>query len=209
MTDAQRRALQELLPRYGLDHLPGRWDLQECFGRTAARFLEIGFGSGAALLEMASARPQDDFLGIEVHRPGVGSLLQQVTSRELANVRVSCRDAVEVLNEHIGDATLDGVYVFFPDPWHKTRHHKRRIVQASFAELVAAKLKAGGVLHLATDWETYAHHMLQVLTECSGLRNQAGNGSFAARGERPITKYERRGLRLGHAVWDLIFERVD
>ena len=154
-------------------------------------------------------RPQDDFLGIEVHRPGVGSLLQEVAGRELSNVRVSCRDAVEVLNDHIGDATLDGVYLFFPDPWHKTRHHKRRIVQTPFVDLIASKLQVGGVFHLATDWEGYAHHMLQALTECNRLSNQAVSGSFATRGERPITKYERRGLRLGHAVWDLIFQRVD
>ncbi len=207
MTDAQRRALTNLMPEYGLDQVPGRWDLEQCFGRRAPRFLEIGFGSGLALLEMAARRPGHDFVGIEVHRPGVGSVLQLVASRELHNVRVSCQDAVQVLSEHIGDAALDGIYLFFPDPWHKTRHHKRRIVQTPFVSLAASKLKPGGIFHLATDWQPYAQHMLQVLTECNDLRNQSPDGSFALRGDRPVTKYERRGIRLGHEVWDLIFER--
>lgn len=206
-TDAQRRALQTLLPRFGLDQVPGPWDLDRQFGRSAPRYLEIGFGSGTALLEMAQVHPEHDFLGIEVHRPGVGTLLHQVAARELRNVRVSCQDAVLVLEQQITNACLDGVYLFFPDPWHKTRHHKRRIVQPGFAALVAAKLKPRGVFHLATDWQNYAAHMLQVLSDCPALRNTAADGAYSPRGERPVTKYERRGLRLGHGVWDLVFER--
>ena len=208
MTDAQRRALETLLPRFGLDSYQGQWELDQHFGRSAPRYLEIGFGSGAALLEMAASRPQHDFLGVEVHRPGVGTVLQQVIALELDNVRVSCQDAVQVLADHVADAALDGVYLFFPDPWHKTRHHKRRIVQPPFVALVAAKLKPGGIFHLATDWAHYAEHMLQVLRGCSALRNESPHGSYSERGDRPVTKYERRGVGLGHGVWDLRFRRT-
>lgn len=209
MTDAQRRALDELLPRFGLDQVPGIWDWAQIFGRRAPCFLEIGFGSGSALLEMATARPEHDFIGIEVHRPGVGGVLQQIAAAGLHNVRVSTRDAVEVLATHIAPDSLDGVYLFFPDPWHKKRHHKRRIVQPEFVHTVAARLKPGGVLHLATDWEDYAQHMLQVLSASTEFCNQAAAGGFHPRGDRPLTKYERRGQRLGHAVWDLVFRRPE
>lgn len=207
MTDAQRRALDTLLPRFGLDDTPGVWDLDACFGRQVPRYLELGFGSGTALLQMAANRPGHDFVGVEVHRPGVGTVLQHVHAQGLDNVRVSTRDGVEVLREHIGDGSLDGVYLFFPDPWHKKRHHKRRIVQPEFVALVAAKLKPGGIFHLATDWEDYAAHMLTTLGSCPHLRNTAPAGAYSERGERPVTKYERRGLRLGHGVWDLVFRR--
>ena len=209
MTDGQRRALETLLPRYGLDQFDGRWDLDVCFGRRAPRFLELGFGSGTALLEMATARPEHDFIGIEVHRPGVGTLLQQVHGQGLANVRVSTTDGVQVLSENITERSLDGVYLLFPDPWHKKRHHKRRIVRPEFVALVASRLKPGGRFHLATDWEDYARQMLDVLSACPTLNNTAPDGGYCERGQRPVTKYERRGMRLGHGVWDLVFRRVD
>jgi len=209
MTHAQRRALDELGPRYGLPHDQGVLDLDGAFGRSAPRVLEIGFGMGDALAEMAAAHPEQDYLGVEVHRPGVGSLLLKLDDLGLSNVRVLCADAVQVLKGCLADHALDAVHIFFPDPWPKKRHHKRRLVQPAFVELVRRKLKPGGRLHLATDWEDYAQHMLEVLETTAGLRNAAGPGGFAPRPDyRPLTKFERRGQRLGHGVWDLIFEYV-
>lgn len=206
MTDAQRRALETLWPKYGLEPGESPLDLDALFGRRAPRLLEIGFGMGDALLEMAERHPENDYLGIEVHRPGVGRLLARLEEKGLRNVRVICADAVEVLRKAIPDASLDAVYLFFPDPWPKKRHHKRRIVQPPFVALLGQKLTHGGILHMATDWEDYAQYMLAVLSAAPGFANTAGPGAFTPRQEeRPMTKFERRGERLGHPVWDLVF----
>lgn len=208
MTLAQQRALDELLPRLGLDPHT-RLDPVAVFGRPAPVTLEIGYGNGETLAAMAAADPASDFIGIEVHRPGVGHLLLELEQRELANVRVYVADAVEVLECCIPDHALDRVLLFFPDPWPKKRHHKRRIVQPAFIRQLARKLVPGGILHMATDWEDYAGHMLGVMEPATAFRNLAGAGNYSARpGYRPVTKFERRGQRLGHEVRDLVFERV-
>lgn len=209
MTTAQQRALDLHWDRYGLGCDPAApLDLDAVFGRRAPRRLEIGFGMGEALLAMAQANRDCDFLGIEVYRPGVGSLLRNLAERDIDNVRVLSCDAVDVLREMIPEAALDAIYVFFPDPWPKKRHHKRRLVDPAFAALAASRLRRGGLLHLATDWEDYAHQMMEVLEATEGLRNAAGDRAWAERPEwRPPTRFERRGVRLGHGVWDLLFER--
>lgn len=207
MTGAQRRALDTLWERYGLDSETGVLDLDALFGRRAPRCLEIGFGMGEALAALAQTHPERDYLGIEVHRPGVGALLARLESLKLTHVRLFCADAVDVVNHRLPAACLDAVYVFFPDPWPKKRHHKRRLVQPEFIELLAEKLRPGGVLHMATDWEDYARHMMEVMERCALFINTAGPGNFAPRGERPPTRFENRGRRLGHRVWDLVFER--
>jgi len=207
-TGAQRRAVERLLPAYGVPDGTGPIDAGSLFGRHAPLHLEIGFGNGDALAAMAAAHPDQDYLGIEVHRPGVGALLQRIDAGQLTNVRVINQDAVEVLARRIPDNALAAVYLFFPDPWPKKRHHKRRIVQPEFAALVCRKLRPGGLWYLATDWEDYARHMLAVLSATAGLENTAGSGSFAARPPlRPLTRFERRGQRLGHTVFDLVFRR--
>ena len=207
MTEAQRRALVELAPRYGVP-ASAPFDFPAIFGRVAPVVLEVGFGDGAALLALAAAHPECDYLGIEVHRPGIGGLLLRLDALALGNVRVCEGDAVQILANSVPDASLDAVHVFFPDPWPKARHHKRRLVQPAFVELVRSKLKPGGVLHLATDWEPYAHEMLSVLAAAPGLRNTADG--FAPRPDaRPLTKFERRGERLGHRAYDLVFRRSD
>jgi len=208
ITVAQERALAELWPRFGVEASAGRLDLDALYERQAPRVLEIGFGDGGNLAALAEAHPENDYLGIEVHRPGVGRLLLQVGEKGLTNVRVMCTDAVEVLTAQIPDQALDAVLLFFPDPWHKTRHHKRRIVQPAFAELVRRKLKIGGCFHMATDWENYAAHMLDVMRSAPGFRNLSATGDFVPRPDyRVLTKFERRGHRLGHGVWDLMFTR--
>lgn len=208
ITVAQRAALAELMPRFGLD--PGlTFEPLAVFGRRAPLTLEIGFGDGENLVEMASASPDRDFLGVEVHTPGVGHLLLQLEKRGLSNVRVYCADAVEVLDCCIPDASLERILVLFPDPWPKKRHRKRRLVTSGFARLAAAKLTPGGLLHAATDWEEYAHWMLEALNGCAELENLAEDGGFSPRPEyRRLTKFERRGRCLGHAVWDLVFRRL-
>jgi len=207
LTTAQRRALDSLWSRYGLEAaLAPAWD--QVFGRCAPRFVEVGFGNGDALLGLAARHPERDYLGIDVHLPGVGRLLGGLEARALRNVRVMRQDAVEVFERWIPDASLDGVYVWFPDPWPKKRHHKRRLVQPPFAGLVTSKLKVGGLFHLATDWEHYAGQMLDVTEHQEGLVNLAGEGRFAVgQGERPPTRFQRRGERLGHRVWDLMLEK--
>jgi tRNA (guanine-N7-)-methyltransferase len=208
ITRAQEQALERLWPRYGLE-AGAPLDLDACFGRHAPRTLEIGFGNGASLAGMAGQEPAADFLGIEVHRPGVGHLLLAIAERELGNVRVICADAVQVLKDCLPDAALDRVLLFFPDPWPKKRHHKRRIVQPDFVELLARKLRPGGILHLATDWAHYAQHMLEVMADAASFRNRAGPGNYSPRPDyRPVTRFEQRGLRLGHGVRDLLFERI-
>ena len=208
ITAGQQRALQDLWPRYGLAaDVP--LDLVTIFDRRAPCTLEIGFGNGDALATMAGQQPDTDFIGIEVHRPGVGRLLQQLAERELTNVRVMREDAVQILNTCFPDNSLDRLLLFFPDPWHKKRHHKRRIVQPGFVEILARKINPGGILHMATDWEDYARHMLEVMGGSAAFRNCAGTGNYSPQPDyRPVTKFEQRGQRLGHGVWDLLYERV-
>lgn len=204
ITRGQQRALDELWPKYGIA-ADSFIDLDRLFGRAAPRTLEIGFGNGEALAEMAELQPDHDFIGIEVHRPGVGHLLKLLEERAIDNVRIYHADAVKVLKECLPDGSLDRVLLFFPDPWHKKRHHKRRIVQPAFIQLLGKKLKAGGTLHMATDWENYAEHMLAVMQASDDFRKCAGAGVYSP---RPVTKFEQRGRRLGHDVWDLVFERL-
>jgi tRNA (guanine-N7-)-methyltransferase len=207
LTPAQQRALDAVMPRYGVAYVPRPLDLAALFGRSdSAKIVEIGFGMGETTAAIAQAQPERDFLGIEVHTPGVGSLLKQVQALGLENVRVVQHDAVEVLRHMIPDASLDGLHIFFPDPWHKKRHHKRRLIQAEFVGLLAQKLKPGGYLHMATDWQEYAEWALEVLRAEPQLENTTQD--YAPRpAYRPLTKFERRGLRLGHGVWDLVFRR--
>jgi tRNA (guanine-N7-)-methyltransferase len=208
MTAAQGRALEELLPRHGVPYAPTPLDLDRVFGRAAPRVLEIGFGNGDTLVELASASPGTDFVGVEVHPPGLGHCLLAIESRGLDNVRVIAHDAVEVLANQVPESSLDEVLLYFPDPWPKKRHHKRRIVQPAFASLVANRLKPGGRFKLATDWEPYAAWMLEVLNACPGLENASATGGIIERPERGATRFELRGRRLGHAVFDLEFRRV-
>lgn len=208
MTPAQSRALDELLPRYGLQITDGSFDFARSFGRDAPRTLEIGFGNGDTLRELASQHPDQDFIGIEVHRPGVGRLLNCLATGKIDNVRVICADAVEVLDRRIPDASLDTVLLYFPDPWPKKRHHKRRIVQPEFVAVIAQKLKSGGRFQLATDWPEYAGHMLTVLAASAEFTNTSAGGGYVPRPPaRPLTKFERRGLNRGHPVYDLICAR--
>ncbi len=210
LTKRQEQALAEYWAAYGLDHEMGRLDLVALFGREAPVVLEIGFGMGKSLVEMASKAPDHDFIGIEVHRPGVGACMADAQEAGLRNLRVFEHDAIEVLADCIPDASLDRMQLFFPDPWHKKRHHKRRIVQPEFAETIRKKLKIGGVFHMATDWENYAEHMLEVMQSAPGYRNQSSTADYVPRPDfRPLTKFEQRGHRLGHGVWDLMFERVE
>lgn len=204
MTPGQTRALKELLPRYCAP--AGPIDLRSLFGREARRSLEIGFGDGHNLAELARRHPEQDFLGVEVHRPGVGRLLMTLEAEALTNVRVAAEDAVVVLRERLPDACLDAVLIYFPDPWPKKRHHKRRLLQPEFVALLAQKLKPGGRLNLATDWEDYARHGLEVLAASAEFRNTV-DGYAPRPAERPETRFERRGLKLGHGVYDLVFRR--
>jgi tRNA (guanine-N7-)-methyltransferase len=209
ITQAQERALEQLWPRYGMEFAPQPLAAQALFGRTAPRTLEIGFGNGANLLALAAAHPERDYLGVEVHRPGVGRLLLALETHALTNVRVICHDAVEVLEQQIPRGFFEEILILFPDPWPKKRHHKRRLIQRPFAALAASRLARGGVLRLATDWEPYALEMLETLTATEGLENLAEGGGFSARpAERDPTRFERRGEQLGHAVWDLAFRRT-
>jgi tRNA (guanine-N7-)-methyltransferase len=210
MTEGQQRGLELGLPTFGLELADGMRDFDQVFGRSAPRTFEIGFGMGGSTLEMAVAEPEHDFIGVEVHRPGVGALLNGVLAQNLTNLRVYSYDAMEVLRDCIADASLDRVLLLFPDPWHKARHNKRRIVRPEFAELIRLKLKVGGVLHMATDWQPYAEFMLEIMQVAPGYRNVAPEGGCVERPpERPVTKFERRGERLGHGVWDIKFQRVD
>ena len=207
MGPGQQRALKDLGPTYVLPYRPAPLDLDAAFGRTAPRIVEIGFGMGDATAQIAAARPEVDFLGIEVHEPGVGALLKRIGEQRLGNLRIVQHDAVEVLQQMIAPASLAGVHVFFPDPWHKLRHNKRRLIQPPFVALLASRLAPGGVLHCATDWQPYAEQMLEVLSGEPLLRNRFDG--YAPRPDyRPLTKFENRGLKLGHGVWDLVFERV-
>jgi tRNA (guanine-N7-)-methyltransferase len=206
VTTAQQRAYDELLPRFGIAFQLAPLDLDRAFGRAAPRVLEIGFGMGETTAAIAAAHPDNDYLGIEVHTPGVGSLLKRIGEAGLANVRIIQHDAVEVLSHMIAPGVLDGCHIFFPDPWPKKRHHKRRLVQPAFVALLASRLKPGGYVHCATDWEEYAQQMLEVLSAEPQLANTA-DGYAPRPAWRPLTKFEERGLNLGHGVWDLVFRR--
>jgi tRNA (guanine-N7-)-methyltransferase len=208
ITPGQQLALDNYWAIYGLDPQID-YDFAEVFGRDAPLCVEIGFGNGESLAKMAAANPGINYIGIEVHRPGVGHLMLQLAQQGINNVRIYCHDAIEIMENKIADHSLAGVHLFFPDPWPKKKHHKRRIVRPSFVNLLVKKLKSGGYFHAATDWQNYAEHMLEVLTAESRLIN-AGNGAdYCERPDyRPLTKFEQRGLRLGHGVWDLIFRRV-
>lgn len=200
----QARALAEIGPQFLLPYQPGELDLDKVFGRVAPRILEIGFGMGEGLAEIAAAHPENDYLGVEVHTPGVGALLKQLGERGLTNVRVVQHDAFEVLTRMLAPASLNGIHIFFPDPWHKTRHHKRRLIQPPLVRLLTSRLLSGGYIHLATDWENYAEQMLAVLAAEPLLHNTVTD--YAPRPDtRPLTKFEQRGIRLGHGVWDLVF----
>lgn len=209
MTEAQREGLDIGLSRFGLNVADGVLDWDQTFSEQGAKVFEIGFGMGQSLLAQAQAEPDFRFVGVEVHRPGVGKLLHDSLEAGVENIRVFCHDAVEVLEQCIAAESLDRVQIFFPDPWHKKRHHKRRLIQRDFMSLLATKLKSGGIVHLATDWENYAEHMLEVLSQHPSFRNSLGADGFAPRPDfRPLTKFERRGERLGHGVWDLLYERI-
>lgn len=209
MTEGQKRAYDLHWPSKGLELKNGAIVLPEVFGRDAPVVLEIGFGMGDSLAQMAAAEPDKDFIGVEVHSPGVGRLMHLIDESGIENLRAYCDDAVEVLEQCIADNSLSRVQIYFPDPWHKKRHHKRRLVQPEFVQLLRRKLKPGGVIHLATDWENYAEHMMLVMSGAEGFRNTQGEGVFAPRPDyRPVTKFEKRGERLGHGVWDLLFEKT-
>jgi len=204
MGSGQARALAELGPRFLLPYQGTLLDLDTVFNRQAPKIVEIGFGMGHATTVIADAHRETDYLGIEVHEPGVGALLKRIEELGLNNLRIVQHDAVEVFEYMIAEASLDGIHIFFPDPWHKKRHHKRRLIQSSFVTLLARKLKPGGYLHLATDWKDYAQQMLKVLSNERQLANTAD--TYAPRPDyRPLTKFEQRGLRLGHGVWDMVF----
>ena len=208
LTVGQARALESGLPKFGVEYAPKTINLTQIFGRTdSKKILEIGFGMGETTAHIAQNAPELDFLGAEVHTPGVGALLKLVEELALTNVRIIQHDVVEVLNNMIADASLDGVHIFFPDPWHKKRHHKRRLIQAEFVKLLCSKLKAGGYLHVATDWQEYAEWVLEIFQAEPLLKNTAID--YAEKpAYRPLTKFENRGIKLGHGVWDLVFTRV-
>ena len=209
LTNAQARAIEQNWPSMGLEHHKEVIDFKQTFGREAPVILEIGFGMGQSLLDMAEAESHSNFIGIEVHKPGVGACLGEARERNITNLRVYEHDAVEILNDCIADNSLSRVQLYFPDPWHKKRHHKRRLVQPEFVQHLRQKLEIGGVFHMATDWEHYAEHMLEVMSSADGFTNQSDDDTYVPRPEyRPITKFEKRGERLGHGVWDLLFERV-
>ena len=209
-TVGQTKALHDLGPQFVLPYSPALLDYATAFGRSAPTVLEIGFGMGEAPAHIASVRPNDNFLCCEVHEPGVGALLKRIGEQNISNIRILAHDAVEVIDHMLPEASLDGVHIFFPDPWHKTKHNKRRLVQPALVAKLAARLKPGAYLHCATDWEPYAIQMLEVLGAEPMLQNTAAaaNGYAEKPAYRPLTKFENRGLRLGHGVWDLVFRRV-
>jgi tRNA (guanine-N7-)-methyltransferase len=209
LTDSQQRALEELWPSFGVPFEARPLDLAGLFGREAPCQLEIGFGNGDNLLALAASAPERNFIGVEVHPPGIGHLLRKSAAAGLSNLKVIQHDAVEVLQQQIPAESLDSILVLFPDPWHKKRHHKRRLVSPDFAALAASRLRRGGTLQLATDWEPYAEAMLEVLNAAVGLRNRASDRRFVPRNPgRVLTRFELRGERLGHAVHDLCFEKL-
>mgnify|MGYP001618198752 CR=1 FL=1 len=206
ISQAQQRAYDSLLPRFGIPYQATGFDPGRAFGRSAPTVLEIGFGMGESTAQIAQSRPDLNFIAVEVHTPGVGSLLKKIEESGLTNVRVIQHDAVEVLQHMIGENTLAGVHIFFPDPWPKLRHHKRRLIQPDFVRLIASRLHPGAYLHAATDWEAYAEHVLSTLSQEPLLENTA-DGYAARPAHRPLTKFEQRGLKLGHGVWDIVFRK--
>ena len=208
MTEAQNKAYQTLWDEYGLVCQHQRLDLRETFGREAPVVFEIGFGMGDSLLSQALNEPGRDFVGAEVHKPGVGRLMNEAKKAGVTNLRVICEDAVEVLSDGLGPQSLEGVQIYFPDPWHKKRHYKRRLVQRKFINLLAHRVRVGGFCHLATDWAPYAEWMVEMFSQTATWHNTSENGDFVPRpARRPITKFEARGERLGHEVFDLVYER--
>ena len=208
LTKGQESAMQSLWPQFGIEAADTELELAHLFGRTAPITLETGFGNGESLLQMAQAAPERDFLGIEVHTPGVGHLLKLMGDTGVTNIRVFNTDAVEILKQRIPAQSLDRVQLFFPDPWHKKKHHKRRIVQPEFVDLIGSRLSQGGVFHMATDWQHYAEYMVEVMQTRSDFQNLAENPPYSPRpATRPLTKFENRGLRLGHGVWDLLYQK--
>ena len=206
ITQGQQRAIEELMPVYGLQYTGEKLDLASAFGRDNPKIVEIGFGMGNATWQIAQNNSENDYLGIEVHLPGVGSLLMQMRDNDVRNLRVIRHDAVEVLRNMLADDSINGFHIYFPDPWHKKRHHKRRIIQPEFVNLLCQKLKSGGYIHLATDWEEYVTWMLNILQSNPQLVNQSTSNDYVPRPDyRPLTKFENRGVKLGHGVWDLIF----
>lgn len=208
LTKGQERALTTVWPQFGIDYTEQALDFAQVFGRdTSKKILEIGFGMGESTAKIAQTLPDYDFLAVEVHTPGVGSLLKLIEEQALTNLRIIQHDAVEVLQKMLPDHSLDGVHIFFPDPWHKKRHHKRRLIQAEFIQLLCTKLKVGAYIHVATDWQEYAEWVLAVLQGEAMLKNTAQD--YAEKPSyRPLTKFENRGIKLGHGVWDLVFTRV-
>ena len=210
MTTGQPKAYDNPWSDKGLTVEQGTPDFAQVFGREAPLILEIGFGMGGSLLEMAKFEPEKNFIGIEVHLPGVGALLKGMSEEGVENIRIYHDDANQVIDQCIPDGSLERVQLFFPDPWHKKRHHKRRLVQPELVERIRKKLRVGGLFHMATDWENYAEHMMEVMSAAPGYENVAGIGQYSPRPDtRPVTKFEKRGERLGHGVWDLIFRRVE
>lgn len=206
MSTAQEKYYAEMMPKIGIPYTAQPIDLVAVYGRNAPKILEIGTGMGETTANIADARRDNDYLGVEVHVPGIGALCKQIAERQLSNLRICAHDAVEVVRDMLPEGSLDGVHVFFPDPWHKARHNKRRLIQPPFVKLLASRLKPGGYFHCATDWEEYAHQMMEVLSGEPTLTNSSEG--FAPRPDyRPLTKFENRGLRLGHGVWDLVFTR--
>ena len=210
MTASQQKALEDLWPEYGIEYAAELLDLNDVFGRDAPRVLEIGFGNGDSLVQLASESPTSDFLGIEVHDPGIGHCMIAARAAGVQNLRLIGHDAIDVLQNQIAEASLARINLYFPDPWPKKRHHKRRIVQPAFLELVASRMKPGASLHIATDWANYAEHIDEVLAasplfECAERREHSGDQPL----DRPATKFERRGLKKGHRIWDWRFQRID
>jgi tRNA (guanine-N7-)-methyltransferase len=206
LSPAQQRAVDTLMPKYGIPYENKMLDLDQAFGRSAPKILEIGFGMGDSTATIAQAHPENDYLCLEVHTPGVGNLLKLIDAQQITNIRIVQHDAVEVLRDMIADTSFDGVHIFFPDPWHKARHNKRRLIQSPFIAKLVQKIKPGGYIHAATDWQDYAEQILRVFGEESLLENTAAD--YAPRPEyRPLTKFEKRGINLGHGVWDLVFRR--
>ena len=210
MTEAQRKAFDAGWRHFGLKLADGVIDIEAVFGRSGPKVVEIGFGMGDSLLQMATAAPDTDFIGIEVHPPGVGTLINAAQAQGIDNLRVYLADANDVLEDCLAPQSIDRLQLYFPDPWHKKKHNKRRIVQPQFVQLVRNKLRCNGILHMATDWQPYAEQMLETLDQAEGFENTAGIGNYALRpAYRPMTKFERRGERLGHGVWDLIYQKTD
>jgi len=207
---SQKQTFETEWPRYGITLHPGQMlNFDELFARSAPRVLEIGFGDGASLMAMAKACPEKDFIAVEVYRRGIARLLAGIVKNAITNIRIIYKDAVEVVSEHIPNQSLQAVQIYFADPWPKTRHHKRRLIQTDFIQLISEKLVLGGVIHCATDWENYAQHMISVLSENKALHNKAGPNIFLERPSfRPVTKYEKRAEKVGRSIFDLMFERI-